>query len=82
VVEVDKLDNRFVVVVAGSLGAEEVDMTVEPVVVVVDILGLRVVEVVVDLDNPFVAVAAVVIMLQRMHLVVSFHTLSNVLDVP
>jgi hypothetical protein len=74
VVGVGKLDNRFVVVAAaGNLGAEGVDMTVEPVVVGVDILELRVAGVVVDLDNPFVVVAAVVIMLQRMHLVVSLY---------
>lgn len=78
------LDTHFVVAAVGNPEVEGVDMKVELVVVVegVDRLVLRVVGVVVDPDNPFVAVAAVVIMLQRMHLTVSLSSLSISLHIP
>ena len=81
------LDIHFVVVAVGIPEVEVVDMKVELVVVVVavevvDRLGLRVVGVVVDPDNPFVAVAAVVITLQRMHLTISLLSIFINLDVP
>ena len=78
------LDTHFVVAAVDNPGVEVVDMKVELVVVVavVDRLGLRVVGVVVDPDNPVVAVAAVVIMLQRMHLNISLSSVFVKLHVP
>lgn len=78
------LDIHFVVVAVGIPEVEVVDTKVGLVVVVevVDRLGLRVVGVVVDPDNPFVAVAAVVIMLQRMHLTISLLSILVNPDVP
>jgi len=80
------LDIHFVVAAVGIPEVEVVDMKVDFVVVVavevVDRLGLQVVGVVVDPDNPFVAVAAVVIMLQRMHLNISLLSIFVKLHVP
>lgn len=78
------LDIHFVVAAVDNPGVEVVDMKVGLVVVeeVVDKLVLRVVGVVVDPDNPVVAVAAVVIMLQRMHLNVSLLSIFVNPDVP
>ena len=81
------LDIHFVVVVAvGIPEVEVVDMKVDFVVVVAvevfDRMGLQVVGVVVDPDNPFVAVAAVVIVLQRMHLPISLSSLFVNPDIP
>ena len=77
------LDIHFVVAAVGIPEVEVVDMKVELVVVeeVVDRLGLRVVGVVVDPDNPFVAVA-VVITLQRMHLTISLLSIFVNPDIP
>lgn len=78
------LDTHFVVAAVDNPGVEGVDMKVELVVVVevVDRLVLQVAVVVVDPDNPVVAVVAVVIMLQRMHLNISLSSVFVKLHVP